>query len=143
MSYTKFYSLWNKVGSYTDEEFKFLKQYIKKLNYKVKYGFYNKDSAINKQIAVILDMEPNKNRKTGAENNWEIISYRTMTDKEIEEFINFYFKKSFKRFLVFYYKNVDRLVYDDHRLNAETPDEFINQCKDRGYTGSFQLKVEF
>lgn len=142
MNSVKHYELWNKIEQYSDDEFRFLKKYIKKKNYMIKYGFYNKESSIKKQIAVILDLEPNKNRKTGAENNWEIISSRSMTDKEIEEFIIHYFRNSYKRFLVFYYKNVDKLIYDDDKLNAETPIQFINQCRDRGYSGSFQLKIE-
>lgn len=139
----KHYDLWNKSEDYTDEEFKFLKSYIKKKNFKVRYGFYNKISSQKKQIAVIFDTNPFMTRRTGVENNWEIIHTRDITDKEIEEFINHYFRAQFKRFLVFYYNNVNKLVYDDKRLNAITPDKFIDECCKRGYTGTYQLKVEF
>jgi hypothetical protein len=134
--------LWNKLDDYTEDEIKFLKTYIKKQNYKVNYGFYNKESSSKKQIAVIFDLIPNQTRKTGVENNWNIISSRQITGKEIEEFITFYFRKSFKRFLVFYYKNIDKLIYDDNKLNAITPDNFINECRRKGYSGSYQLKIE-
>jgi hypothetical protein len=49
----------------------------------------------------------------------------------------------YKRFLVFYYKNVDKLIFDDMRLNAETPNKFIEQCRKKGYSGTFQLKLEY
>lgn len=142
-NWQKYYDLWNKSDEYTDDEFKFLKSYIKNKNFKVRYGFYNKVSSQKKQIAVILDTNPNQIRRTGVENNWEVIHTRDITDKEIEQYINFHFRNSFKRFLVFYYNNVNKLVYDDKRLNAITPDKFIDECSKRGYTGTYQLKVEF
>ena len=141
--FKKEFNLWNKTEPYTVDEIKFLKSQIKNKNYVVKYGFYNKESAMKKQIAVIFDLMPNLGRKTGVENNWEIISTRKITDKEIEEFITFYFRNAFKRFLVFYYKNVDKLIFDDMRLNAETPNKFIEQCRKKGYSGTFQLKLEY
>lgn len=139
----KYFDLWNKADEYTDEEFKFLKNYIKNKNYKVNYGFYNKESSKKMQIACIFDLNPLQNRRTGVENNWTIICSRSITEKEIEEFINQYFRQSFKRFLVFYYKNVDRLIYDDKKLNAETPEKFIDECRKRGYSGSYQMKLEY
>lgn len=141
--YKKEYNLWNKTEPYTVDEIKFLKSQIKKKNYVVKYGFYNKESAMKKQIAVVFDLMPNLGRRTGVENNWEIISTRKITDKEIEEYIIHYFKNAYKRFLVFYYKNVDRLIYDDKKLGAVTPDNFIDKCRKKGYSGTFQLKLEY
>ena len=142
-NWKKQYDLWNKVEEYTDEEFSFLKSYIQKQNYKVNYGFYNKESSKNMQIAVIFDTNPSQMRKTGAENNWTLISSRKMTNKEVEEYIIHYFRSQFKRFLVFYYKNVDRLIHDDTRLEAITPEKFIDECRNKGYSGSFQLKLEY
>lgn len=138
----KYYDLWNKIDEYTDEEFNFLKNHIKKQKCKVNYGFYNKESSKKKQIAVVFDLIPSQLRRTGVENNWEIVCSREITDREIEEFIDHYFRKSYKRFLVFYYNNIDRLIHDDKRLNANTPIEFIEQCRKKGYSGTFQLKLE-
>lgn len=140
--YERYYELWNKIEEYTVDEFKFLKSYIKSKNYKVNYAFYNKVSAKKKQIAVVFDSTPSM-RRSGVENNWEVICSRNITDKEIEEFINHYFRKSFKRFLVFYYNNVDRLIHDDTKLQAITPDVFIEKCRKKGYSGTFQLKIDY
>jgi len=142
-SFEKYYFLWNKKTDYTVEEIEFLKLFIKKKKYTVSYGFYNKVSSQKKQIAVVFDLEPMKIKKGGVENNWEIIHKRPITAKEIEEFINQYFQASFKRFLVFYYNNVDRLIYDDKRLDAETPEKFIDECRRRGYSGTYQLKLDY
>lgn len=138
----KAFILWDKLDDYTDQEFSFLKKYFRNEKIVVKYGFYNKESSKGKQIAVIFDLIPSQNRRTGVENNWEIISERIATDLEIEEYINYYFRKSYKRFLVFYYKSIDKLIYDDSKLGVETPNEFKEICQKRNYTGTFQLKLE-
>lgn len=141
--FKKYYQLWNKYDDYSSDEIKFLTNYIKSQNIKVSCGFYNKVSSKKMQIAVIFDLIPSQMRRTGVENNWEIVSTRKITDKEIQEFITHYFKNSFKRFLVFYYKNVDRLIHDDKRLDAITPEVFIDQCRKNGYSGNFQLKLDY
>jgi hypothetical protein len=120
--FQKYMMLWDKKEEFSLEEIKFLKSYIKRQNFKVSYAFYNKESSKKMQIALIIDLIPNQLRRTGVENNWEVITTRSITDKEIEEFINHYFRNSYKRFLVFYYKNIDRLIYDDKRLDAVTPE---------------------
>lgn len=142
-NFQKYMMLWDKKEEFSLEEIKFLKSYIKRQNFKVSYGFYNKESSKKMQIALIIDLIPNQLRRTGVENNWEVVTTRSITDKEIEEFINHYFRNSYKRFLVFYYKNIDRLIYDDKRLDAVTPESFIDQCRNKGYTGTYQLKMDY
>lgn len=141
--FKKYYQLWNKCDEFSDEDMRFLKSYIKTKNFKVKYGFYNKISSNKRQIAVIFDLIPAQTRRTGVENNWEVICTRAITDREIEEFIYHYFKSSFKRFLVFYYANVDRLIQDDEKLGSVTPEDFVEKCRSKGYSGAFQLKIDF
>jgi hypothetical protein len=141
--YKKFNVLWNKQEEYSLDEFSFLRSFIKNKNIRVSYGFYNKISSKKMQIALIFDLIPFQNRKTGVENNWEIISQRQITDLEIDEFINHYFRKSFKRFLVFYYKDLEKLIIDDRKLGAETPYEFIKLCEIKGYKGKYQTRIEF
>ena len=139
----RYYNLWNKMEDYTDDEYQFLIKHIKTKKFTVTYGFYNKESKLKKQIAVILDQDPNMNRRTGVENNWESIIKRDITTLEIEQFINFYFRRSYKRFVVFYYQNVDKLIYDDKKLNAVTPTIFIDKCRSKGYSGTYQLKLDY
>lgn len=82
-------------------------------------------------------------RRTGVENNWEYIETRDITDLEIEEYINFYFRPAFKRFLVFYYRDIERLILDDKKLKAVTPPLFVKICQDKGYAGKYQTRLEF
>jgi hypothetical protein len=141
--FKKYYDLWNKTEDYTDEEFNFLKKEIKNKKFTVTYGFYNKESSQKKQIALIINTDPFMTRRTGVESNWEYIETRDITNLEIEEYINFHFRKAYKRFLVFYYNNVDKLIHDDKKLNAVTPDNFIEKCRKKGYSGTFQLKLDY
>ena len=139
------YDLWNKDINidFEPEEFSFLKKRIKNKKFTVTYGFYNKVSAQKKQIALIINTDPFMTRRTGVENNWEYIHTRDITDLEIEEYINFHFRPSFKRFLVFYYRDMERLIVDDLKLKAITPPIFIKMCQDKGYAGKYQARLEF
>ena len=76
------YELWNKniEEDFTSEEMIFLKKEIKKKKFKITYGFYNKVSSKKKQIALIVNIEPFSPRRCAAENNWEYILSREMTD---------------------------------------------------------------
>lgn len=141
----RYYDLWNKDVNidFEPDEFYFLKKQIKNKKFTVTYGFYNKVSAQKKQIALIINTDPFMTRRTGVENNWEYIHTRDITDLEIEEFINFYFRSSYKRFLVFYYRDIERLIVDDKKLKAITPPEFISKCEDKGYAGKYQTRLEF
>lgn len=141
----RYYDLWNKDINldFELEEFSFLKKQIKNKKFTVTYGFYNKVSAQKKQIALIINTDPFMTRRTGVENNWEYIHTRDITDLEIEEFINFYFRSSYKRFLVFYYRDIERLIIDDKKLKARTPLEFIAKCEGKGYAGKYQIRLEF
>lgn len=134
-NFEKEYELWNKPNNidFTEEEISFLKEYIKNQSYRVKYGFYSKKSSQGKQISVIFDLMPKLVRKSGASNNWEILYERELSDLEIMEYILFYFRSSYKRFIVFYYSNVERLVQDEIRLGVDTPLRFISECNRRGY----------
>jgi hypothetical protein len=141
----RYYDLWEKDINidFDPEEFSFLKKQIKNKKFTVTYGFYNKESSQKKQIALIINTDPFMTRRTGVENNWEYIQSREMTDLEIEEYINYYFRPAFKRFLVFYYRDIERLIIDDQKLKAVTPPVFIKMCQDKGYAGKYQTRLEF
>lgn len=141
----KFYALWNKSieEDFTSDEMIFLKKEIKKKNFKVAYGFYNKVSSQKKQIALIVDKDPFSPRRCAAENNWTYIASREISDLEIQEYILFYFRNSYKRFLVFYYKDIERLIIDDSKLKIITPPVFIKMCQDKGFAGMYQTRLEF
>lgn len=130
---TKAMDLWNKpMGlDFTEDEIEFLMGFLGQKGYRVKYGFYNKISAKGKYLTVLYDSMPNMNRRTGVENNWEFISERAITDAELREYIIFYYRASFKRFLVFYYADIDAVIATDIKLGAITPKDFVKSAERR------------
>ena len=114
---------------FTEEEINFLEGYLTSKNYTVSYGFYKKISLKDKYLVVVIDTMPNNNRKSGAENNWELLKTRPVTAQEIREFIIFNYRTHYKRFLVYYYCDVYKIISEDLKLGAETPKEFIKACE--------------
>jgi hypothetical protein len=137
------YQLWNKQDDFTKEEIQLIFKELKSKKIKVKYCFYQKESAQKKQLAVIYDLIPNQSRRTGVENNWEVISTRLISDLELIDYIKNYFQSSYKRFLVFYYENIDKIIYLDKKFNVNTPENFIDESLKRDFKGSFQIKMTF
>ena len=136
--------LYAKPSSYkfNDEELKFIKRFEKKSDFLIKYGFYRKISNNGCQIAFIIDQAPNSPRRSGVENNWDIFCSRPISTIEYDEMIQNYGMNK-KRFLVFYYDNIDYLIYEDLKYNVKTPEDFVKECFNRKYTGSFQSEIDF
>lgn len=118
---------------FTKEEKKIIREHLKKESYVVKYALYNKHSKKGSNIAFIIDSKNNARRRSAAENNWNYISERELTDIEFEEIISNYGCNN-RRFIVWYYKNIENLILDDLKYNIETPIEFVKSCRNKGYT---------
>lgn len=126
---------------FTPKEIKFIKKHLPKHSFRVKYALYNKKSSKGLQIAFIIDTMPYQSRKSGVENYWTYICDRPITNIEYDELIENYGMNN-RRFKVWYYKHIEMLILEDKKYNVETPADFIKICKDKGYTGDFQLKME-
>jgi hypothetical protein len=137
------YQLWDNQENLTEEQIQLVFKELKSKKIKVKYCFYQKESTQNKQLAVVYDLIPNQSRRTGVENNWEVISTRLISDSELIDYVKNYFQSSYKRFLVFYYENIDKIIYLDKKFNVNTPESFIDESLKRGYKGNFQIKMTF
>lgn len=127
---------------FTDDEIRFLKKHFKKNPFTVKYAFYNKSSTAGKYITYLWDLMPHSPRKSPVENYWQIIETRKPNDNEIMEYILFYFRESHKRFVVWYYQKVEKLVHDDQCLKNVTPEKFVEQCIAKGFWGNYQTKLD-
>ena len=46
-------------------------------------------------------------------------------------------------FLTYQYKHIEHLVLEDLKYNVTTPPGFVKECKRLGYTGDFQLQMNF
>lgn len=136
--------LWSKPISYkfTEREIAFIKKHNPKHQYKVKYAFYNKKSSKGLYLAFIIDSAAHSPRRSGIENYWTYIAERPLTNIEYQEMIE-NFGSNNRRFLVFYYRDIEYLMLEDKKYNVETPEEYVKLAKAKGYSGDFQLKIEF
>jgi hypothetical protein len=126
---------------FTKDEIKFIKSKVSKHQFIIKYGFYKRESKSGCQIAFIID-SMNGSRKSGAENNWEIICERELSNDEyIEQIENYGCNR--RRFQVFYYRDIGYLIHEDLKYNIETPEAFVKECVKRGYNGDYQTKIQF
>ncbi len=127
---------------YTDEEFNFLKSKIPKSRFSAKCCLYKKKSKKGYYIAFMIDLMPNHIRRSGVENVWEVISTRKLSDIEYEEQIHNY-GCNIRRYVAWYYFNIEYLIMEDLKYGVATPAEFIRECKKRGYSKSIQLEFDF
>lgn len=136
-------TLYSKKEPYTEEEVAFVKSKHSKSNFKVKYAFYNKESSKGLYLALILDRIPYATRRSGLENNWEVISERNITNIEFDEQMRNY-GCSNRRFTVWYYRDIEAMVDEEKKCyNVDVPEEYVKQAKERGYSGSFQTRILF
>lgn len=136
------FELYKKKERFTKEEIAFLKTKIKKSNFLIKYAFYKKESKVKAQIALIIDQMPFCPRRSAVENNWEVICERPISNIEYHEEIENYGCNN-RRFITYYYRDIDALIIEDLKYHIETPDVFIKECLKRGYNGNHQTKIEF
>ena len=130
----KLQELFSKPTTYkfNKEELDFIKTKIVREHYLIKYAFYRKVSSKKCYVTFIIDSYHCSPRRSGVENNWEIICTRPISDIEFDEIIE-NFGCNIKRFQVFNYKTIEFLIMEDLKYNIQTPQKFIDECMKRGY----------
>ena len=123
------------------DEFSFLKKKLSKKNWKISYAIFKQKSFNNTYVTFIIDYFPSSGRRSAAQNSWLIISQRSPNKLEFEELINNYGTQH-RRFKVWYYSNIEQLMQDDLKYGIHTPKDFIDKCKQLGYTGDTQLQLK-
>jgi hypothetical protein len=117
---------------FTDEEITFIKKYVKKSDYKVFYCLRKKSNR-DLYVALIIDSSYNKGRRTLAWNSYDKICSRDLTNGEYQEIIENYGSNN-RVLKVYYYKSVEYLIKSDSMYNVVTPPEYIEKCKEMGYS---------
>lgn len=142
---TKIMDLHDKPRSekFTEEELGIIRDHLGKdrNKYVCKYAFYNKPSSKKLHIAFIIDTM-HGSRRSGIENNWDYHVSRPISDLEFEEVVQ-NFGCNLRRFIVYYYRDVEHIIKEDQLYDVETPQKFIDECKRRGYSGNYQTAIEF
>ena len=140
----KLNTLWNRPVNqkFTPEEIKFIKKFVPKSSYRVKYAIYKPVSIKDLYIGFFIDSDPNARRRSGILNHWNFLYERELTNIEYHEVIENYGSNN-RRFLVYHYRHIEHLILEDLKYNVATPAGFVKECKRLGYTGNFQLIMEF
>jgi len=134
--------LYNKKEPFTKEEYNFVKKYLtpKRSSYKCYYAFYRKKSKY--PIMFIIDSDYFAPRKSGVMNHWEIICTRDISDIEFEEIIQ-NFGCNNRRFQSWNYNSPLMVQNEDMKYNVKTPEAFLVECNERGFSEGFQSKLDF
>jgi hypothetical protein len=130
----------NEKFSEGETEFIFSELKKVKVNHRVKYGIYKKPSKFNAQIAVIIDTMCNSSRRSGAENNFDFVCERQITDLELHELAENWGCNT-RRFICYYYKTIDALIVDDKKYNIDTPHKFVVVAEKFKKNYHTQLKI--
>lgn len=118
---------------FSKEEVERIKPEITRYGVNVKYCFYKRKSSKGTYIMVVYDFMCNSVRKSGAENNFEVIATREITDLEVTEFAQ-NFGSNNRRFRSYNYKYIEDLIRDEKNLyGLDVPENFILQSKRKGY----------
>ncbi|WP_291960133.1 hypothetical protein [Maribacter sp.] len=139
-----FEELWHKPANekFTPEEINIIKKYIPKSKYRARYAIYKPVSKKDLYIGFFLDSNPNATRRSGVENHWDFLYEREITNIEYQEIIENYGCNN-RRFHAYYHRHIEHLVNEDLKYNVTTPPGFVKECKRLGYTGDFQLQMNF
>lgn len=125
---------------FNKDEIALIKKMKPKSDWKVKYALYRMESKKNCYIGYIIDGMPNSVRKSGVENLWEVICTRELSNLEYQELIENYGTNN-RRFQIYLYKDIEALQEEDKIYKVETPEKFVKVCKEKGYSGDIQLKM--
>jgi hypothetical protein len=126
----------------SDAHIRNIKKTITKSRFKAYYAIYKKDSPKGLKLAFIIDSSPYVMRRSGYLVQYEIICERPLSNIEYNEQIENWGTNN-RRFTEWLYKNVDQMVHEDAKYHVETPQQFIDECRRRGYSGDFQSQITF
>lgn len=138
------HELWSKPVEYqfTEDEVKFLKTQWKKSSMIGRYAIYKKPSHKKLYLAFFIDLMPSSPRRSGVENMWDFREERPLTNIEYDEVIRNYGRNN-RRFITWSYRTIENLQVEDRKYNIETPERFVKHCRELGFSGGYQARMDF
>lgn len=119
---------------FTEEETAFLKKKFPKKKFRIKYIIWKQHRKNGLYLAVFEDCNPFRIRKSAVDHSVEVIASRLPCDKEYEELIGNLGCNS-RIISAFNYRTIEDVIYEDKKeYGVDTPQEYINECRKRGYT---------
>jgi len=119
---------------FTEEETEFLKKKYPKKSFRIKYIIWKQKRTNGLYLAVFEDKNPHRIRKSAVDHSVEVIASRLPCDREYEELIA-NFGCSSRIITAYNYRTIEDVILEDKReYNIDTPQEYIDECRKRGYT---------
>lgn len=127
--YFEVLDLYSKPPSYkfNEEEIELIKQYEPKSNYTIKYCIWKQHRINGKYICFAIEL-CRQARKSAFEHSVQVICERELTDVEYQEMIE-NFGTCNRRFLVYNFDNIEKVIAMDKLYNVKTPQQFIDRCQ--------------
>jgi hypothetical protein len=141
----KVLNLSSKPASYkfSDKEKSFLKKNVNRSKWQIIYCLFTQKSSQNRYVGFFVDyMSNNPRGRTPAHYSMNVISKRNLNDKEIDWEIENY-GRSNRRFSGSWVTSILWVIDMDRQYGVETPKEFIDICKEKGYTLGMQQQLKF
>lgn len=136
-------TVWKPINTeFSEEEVKFLKKSISKDRFVGMYVFYTKESSKDLHIGFIIDQQPQRDRRSAYQNYFEIFCTRPLTNIEYDEMIR-NMGSGNRRYLTYWYNCVEQMIIEDKKYHLDTPEDFITECRNRGFYGNYQTKIDF
>lgn len=124
----------------TDDELKLVRKHVKREDMKVLYCLYNRPSYKNTYIGYFIDQIP-VGRRSALFNIWDVITERPLAIEEYNE-VTANYGCNHKRFIVYMYRDIEALIVDDLKYGVTTPQSFVDLCRQKGYSGQYQMQLE-
>lgn len=118
---------------FTEEEKEFLRKKYPRKKSRIRYGIWKNEQRNGLQIVVFTEFHTWGGRRPGVDNSVEFIAEQPLSQKEYEEYIE-NFGCTSRVYLMYRYKNVEQVMIEDKNCGYETPQAYINACRDRNLT---------
>ena len=118
---------------FTEEEKEFLRKKYPRKRSRIRYGIWKNEQRNGLQIVIFTEFHLWGGRRPGVDNAIEFIAEQPLSKKEYEEYIE-NFGCTSRVYLMYRYKNVEQVMIEDTNCGYETPQKFINECRNRKLT---------
>lgn len=118
---------------FTEEQKEFLRKKYPRKRSRIRYGIWKAEQRNGQQIVVFTEFHIHLGRRPGVDSSVEFIAEQMLSEKEYEEYIE-NFGCTSRTYLMYRYENLEQVIEEDKKAGYETPQKFINECKDRSLT---------
>ena len=132
-----------KTHKFSIEELRYIKKHHNSSRWVIHYVVYTQKTIHNKYIGLCVDYMGNNPRNRKPKHySMEVICSRELNAKEkMWEYENYGCQN--RRFKVYWEHYVESIIQMDAFYGIETPQKFVDHCKENGWSGGIQQTIQF